>query len=171
VKFNEPDGQFGTDEILVSGSSSQLVSLSAFVRVSSFISTWVNNDYGPDGGDPQELQLDALHIAAQDMNTYSTAGNPSRYIVLITDNVYHEHEGGSTVWKQDVITELTNSGCKVYISLWVQNPLDPWLNPYYEGLLVNGGEFDVPRSNPPDLAHLYPLDNLRARILANWPSD
>ena len=167
VKFNEGS----PDYIQLDPSNTQLASLGAFAGVASFISTWVNNDYGPDGGDPQELQLDALHIAAQDMNAHSTPGNPNRYIVLITDNIYHEHEGGSTVWKQDVVAELTNSGCKVYISLWEVDPANPQLVGPYEDLLVNTGEFDAPNQDTRFVEDMYPLDKLRVRILAGWPSD
>ena len=72
--------------------------------------------------------------------------------------------------KQQVITELTNSGARVYISLW-EDPDYPWLDGYYGDLLVNSGEFDACDINAADLAGKYPLEELRDRIMADWPAD
>ena len=67
VKFNDPNEyqQPPPDDSI---DMDQLVSLNTFTNVGSFISGWVNNGYSPWGGWDPELQLDALHLAAQDMN-------------------------------------------------------------------------------------------------------
>lgn len=147
--------------------------MDSFTTITNFISSWVYNGYSPDGGDPAELQLDALHLAALDMNEYSTPDNPNRYIVLITDNVFHQNECGSEVTKSQVINELTASGCRVYISLWEETPTSTNFRDYwYNGLNVNTGEFDPTNySIGIPVEDLYPLAKLRARIIADWPSN
>lgn len=167
VKFNDPYSGAGTDNI----DMAQFTSLNSFSSVTGFISSWLNNGYSPDGYDAAELQLDALHLAAQDVNAYSTAGNPNRYIVLITDNVFHENEGGSSVTKSQVTTELTNSGARVYISLWEQTAESTYLqDQVYNGLAVNAGEFDQANRVPSAaIEDKYPLARLRARVMTDWP--
>jgi len=164
VKFNE--GEYPGDDAM---DMAQLESLSGFTSVSDFLSGWLDKPYWPNGGDAAELQLDALHLAAQDMNAYSTAENPNRYIVLITDNVFHYLNDGSgtntTMTKAGVTEELTSSGCRVYISLW-EGYLQ--LQDTYDGLQVNG-EFDPVDYEAEELAGIYPLARLRARIMADWP--
>ena len=161
VKFNEPSGGGSCNDSI---DIDQFISLDSFTSVADFINVWVKNGYAPDGGDNPELQLDALQLGVQDMNAYSTPSNPNRYIVLITDDVFHENTCGSTVTEGDVIDELTASGCRVYISLW-EDPSDPWLDSYYDDLLVNGGEFDPCNYYTPETGAKYPLARLRARIL------
>ena len=152
VKFNE--GMSYCDDSI---NMSQLSSMESFTTVNDFISGWVNNGYSPVGGDAPELQLDALHLAAEDMNAYGVPGR--RYVVLITDNTFHEGQCGSIVTEQQVIDELIASGCMVYISLW-----DEAYQPAYSGLTVNG-EFDPADTNATDPAYKYPLTRLRASIL------
>jgi hypothetical protein len=168
VKFNEPGAISSAEEIV----DSELSSLDAFATVDSFISDWVHDDYAPNGGDEPELQLDALHLAAQDMGDYSTPGNPNRYIVLITDHEFHylndpyPSSGCSVLTKADEVDELTTSGCRVYISLW-----GGAYEGDYQGLTVNGGEFDPSGDDYSDMDKKYPLARLRARIMADWPTD
>ena len=125
------------------------------------ITQWIENGYSPDGCDPYELQLDALHYAALDVNAYASSSR--KYIVLITDNKYHNHEGGSTVWKDDVRNDLIATGCPVYISLWN----DAFHNDYTQ-LIVNGGAFDPANSSGTDQSGnwKFPLTELRSRILS-----
>lgn len=111
MKFNEGD--------YLIGDYLELSSMNSFANVTSFISGWVYDSYGPNGGDGEELQLDALHIAAEDMNLCSTPGNANRYIVLITDDTFHENDYdpltgyGSQYTKAGVLGELTSpdAGC------------------------------------------------------------
>ncbi len=175
IKFNNPYEGDGTDSIETDSSGNPtarvFTSLSGFQSVAGFDS-WVDNGYDPSGGDSPELQLDALHYAAQDMDAYSTPNNPNRYIVLITDNTYHYANDPygpypGDVWPSNltvngVASELTSSGCQVYISLWE----DAYHNDY-TNLVVNGGQFDPSNSAGTDQEGnwKYPLDNLRARIL------
>ena len=100
----------------------------------------------------------------------ANATSSLKYIVLVTDAGYHEHEGGSTVWKDDVIDELTATGSCVYISLWDE---EPWSPPhhclediYYFDLTVNNEEFDDANYDP-EADLLYPLVNLRDGILSD----
>lgn len=60
-----------------------------------------------------------------------------------------------------MVTELTNTGCRVYISLY-DDPLYSWLRGYYQDFLVNGGEFDWADIG----AGTYPFTRLRLRILS-----
>lgn len=170
VKFNEPGEIYPYEVIDV---ANQFKSLNNFTTVNNFISGYVNNGYSPNGGDWPELQLDALHLAVEDMSEYSTPGNPNRYIVLITDYWFHQNEGGSEVTKGQVINELTASGCSVYISLWEESEFSTYLRDnWYCGLNVNGGEFDPANYElSAEIKDKYPLANLRDRIIANWPSD
>ncbi len=165
IKFNGPDSGNGQDSINVS----QFTSLASFTTVAAFKSSaWLYDGYSPNGGDAEELQLDALDSAAQDMVAHSTPGNPNRYIVLVTDSAFHDDEGGSTVTESQVTSELTGSGCKVYISLydydgswiWPSSPEDT-----YAGLDINGGFDDMDYNT--DLAHMYEFDKLKAEILGN----
>ena len=165
VRFNEPPGSSGADYIL----TTQERSLSAFTTLQSFID-WLDVGYGPFGGDFPELQLDALHYAAVDMDAHATS--PHKYIVLITDNVYHyagDGSGFTTLTKPGMISELTATGCPVYISVW--DPGDAYqleTNDWYGGMTVNAGGFDPSKdgeNNPTQ--PLYPLANLRARILSD----
>ena len=146
VRFNEGY----PDSIL----ESQKRSLSQFTTLTAFVN-WLDTSYRPNGGDDAELQLDALHWAAQDMGANATSS--LKYIVLITDDDYHNHEGGSTVWLDDVVQELTDSGCPVYISLW------DWPQNNYQSLIVNGGAFDPVNGSGTDQPGnwKYPLANLR----------
>ena len=133
--------------------------------------TLTNNPYVPVGGDPPELQLDALHYAAQDMNAYA-ATSAHKYIVLITDTTFH-YDGDSYGYtgfaKSQIIDALTATECPVYISVWdpddyYQLETDRW----YAGLTVNSGQFDPSKdgqNNPTE--PLYPLANLRSRILSD----
>jgi len=166
VKFNEGVGD-GDDHM----DNGQLSSVGSFRDVDSFITAWVKNGYSPLGGDSPELQLDALDIALEDMNEYSVANNPNRYIVLITDNSFHEDDydpatgWGSQFTKRAIIDRLEASGCRAHISLW-----PPWASETtYAGLAVNGG-FDQPCTGC-DVDQLYPLDNLRHSILSHWPTE
>ena len=111
VRFNEGAVDAVTDYI----ADAQKRSLGQFTSVASIVS-WLDTYYGPDGGDGPELQLDALHFAAQDMAANAVSNR--KYILLITDTIYHEDEGGSLVTKPQVISELIAAGCPVYISLW-----------------------------------------------------
>lgn len=79
VVFNP--GGFGCDD---STSGWLFRSLNDFTTLQSF-EQWLPTGWLWWGGDPPELQLDALHAAAQDMNAYSTAGNPRRYIIVVTE--------------------------------------------------------------------------------------
>lgn len=157
VRFNE--GQYEPyiqDSIL----QSECKSLAQFTTLSAF-TEWLNSSYEPEGGDRPELQLDALHFAAQDMSAHAVS--PRRYIVLITDSDFHENEGGSTVTMVQVVSELTATGCPVFISLW------GWSEASYQNLIVNGGAFDPVNPGGTDQPGnwKYPLANLRARILAD----
>ncbi len=105
---------------------SEFASLSSFTDLDSFSTDWVNDGYSPNGGDGPELQLDSLCLGAQDMIAYSTPGNPNTYIVEITDSIFHDDEGGSTVTEPQTISDLTSSNCKVYISLWDEGWGEPW---------------------------------------------
>ncbi len=167
IKFNNPYEGDGTDSIEMDSSGNPtarvFTSLSGFQSVAGFDS-WVDNGYDPSGGDSPELQLDALHYAAQDMDAYSTPNNPNRYIVLITDSNYHysgDGYGASTLTEDGESQELTSSGCQVYISLWE----DAYHNDY-TSLVVNGGQFDPSNFAGTDQGNWkYPLANLRSRIL------
>ena len=176
IKFNEP-GSYNPgpgDSI----DPNELTHLGAITSTGNFINNWIYDGYRPDGGDAPERQLDALDSAAQDMNARSISGNPNRYIVLITDSVFHclGDGGPSTLIKGDTnsgeIQKLTATGCEVYISLWDNGTWQPALQTTYGGLTVNGGEFDPPDMDSGTTSNaLYPLNKLRTRIMANWPSN
>ena len=164
IKFNE--GESDCDDKIYLEEGDQFQSLHAFTTVNDFINNWVDTDYSPRGGDTPELQLDALYYAVQDMNAYCTPWNSNRYIVLITDSPYHEDGCGSEVAKQQVVDELTDSGCQTFISLWESTPESHTLETYwYNNMTVNGGEFDPPEYFAEDPEGLYPLDALRDDIL------
>ena len=63
--------------------------------------------------------------------------------------------------------ELTESGCRVYMSLWEESAESTYFeDEWYNNMTVNGGEFDsVDRTAEPP--QLYPLARLRSRILDN----
>ncbi len=123
--------------------------------------------------------------------------------MLITDDVFHflndqtlcytgsgQSNGGSTKQvsgQTGVITDLQNSGCKVYISLYGNgtsqlvtdylsyfypslNPANYNLEAVYYGLDVNGN-FDTVNTNATNLSTMYTFDKLRAQIMANWPAN
>ena len=145
-------------------------SLSQFTTLTAFVN-WLGTSYRPNGGDDPELQLDALHYAALDMDN---AVSPLKYIVLITDNTYHNNEGGSTVSLTQVNSELTTSGCPVFLSLWELPTGVGWLydptaqDPKaYNEVVLNEGEVDMPNYIGTDVpgSWKYPLAALRARIL------
>ncbi len=104
------------------------------------------------------------------MNADSTPGNPNRYIVLVTDGPYHENERGSSLTQSQVISALADSECQVYISLYINGQLSPPSAEGYGSLTVNGA-FDKVNTQAADIRYLYTFDNLRARIMANWPSE
>lgn len=161
VKFNEGEGgTICTDQITVT----QFRSLNAFTTVGAFISNWVKNGYATAGGDSDELQLDSLQLAAKDMKTYSDPANPHRYIVLITDNRYHEGGCGAHVSRSEVVDELVTSGCSVYISLF--DLYLPDLTATYSGLNVSGGTIESAQYYAP-LPDIYPLTALRQHIMGN----
>jgi len=171
VKFNEPGDYLPSREEILSGApgqpegSSQLSSLSDFTDIADLISGWVHNGYSPYGGDFTELQLDALHLAAEDMNDNSASGNPNKYIVLITDYDYHYKDDGSgksTLTEDEVRDELEDSGCAVYVSLWEDQ--HQW-DSCYEDFLVNDGEFDPCDRVAGQMEDKYPFTRLRSRIL------
>ncbi len=194
LKFNGPldsDGQYTPDYL----QSSELTDLGAITSAGIFINNWVNDNYSPGGGDKPELQLDALDSAAADMNAHSTPGNSNRYIVLVTDDVFHflndqtvcytgpqESFGGSSkqvLGSTGVIADLQNSGCKVYISLYdvggnprveEYNSQYTTLQQVYTGLDVSGN-FDTVKVNDSDLSTMYTFDKLKAQITANWPAN
>lgn len=159
VRFNEGIADLVPDHI----ADSQKLSLGQFTSVAS-ITNWLDTYYAPDGGDGPELQLDALHYAGEDLDANATSVR--KYILLITDTNYHENEGGSLVTKSQVISELTDIGCPVYISLWNEQNC----RQYYSDLVVNGGEIDSPNPGGTDLPgnYKYPLARLRSRILSDW---
>jgi hypothetical protein len=167
IKFNGPYDYTGieTDSLNKDGSGNLMpqvfTSLGAFQELTN-VTAWIDNGYNPHGGDNSELQLDALHYATQDMNV--NAISTHKYIVLITDNVYHNDSGGSDVTLSQVTSELAATGCPVYISLWN----DAFCSDYTQ-LIVNGGEFDPPNPSGTDQNGnwKYPLANLRARILVD----
>lgn len=172
VKFNEPYTEYDPiqgDRLLL---PDEMALLDAFVDVEAFIDNFVNDGYTPYGGDGPELQLDALHLAATDMNGYSTQGNPNRYIVLITDAPFHEDDydpytgSGSHYSEAEVVDELTESECKVYISLWGAG-----YEGIYSSLTVNTGALDPSGDQSSPIDRKYPLTKLRARIAADWPTD
>jgi len=166
VKFNDPrDISPSIDSI----DPDQLSSLTDYTTLNDFVANWIDNGYSPSGGDPQELQLDALHLAVTDMNSYSVPGNPNRYIVLVTDAPFHENEGGSVVTEDQVKSELAASGCKTYLSLWDDGYWSAPLVQLYQGLTING-DYD-PVDRQAYTAALYPLNKVRARIMELWPSD
>ncbi len=180
LKFNDPEVS-GPDTL----NANEFRSLSAFSSVSNFESAWLNDGYQPNGGDSPELQLDALDSAAQDMTTYSTPGYVNRYIVLITDNVFHylydpygdSNPCYSNLIPSTVIADLQNSGCKVYISLYDDGDADllnliylynsdyTTLRQVYTGLDVNG-DFDTVNLSSP----IYTFDKLEPQIMAHWPA-
>jgi len=148
----------------------RLRSLKSSTTVADFVSNWVYDGYAAGGNDCPELQLDAFHYAVQDMAAHSIPDNPNRYIVLITDQDYHEDYDELHLTKQGMVNELTNSGCHVYISYWEQIAQCPGLpdvdlQQRYDGLTVNGA-FDPSTTQGPIY---YPLTNLHDAILANWP--
>lgn len=160
VKFNE-----GHDVCDDSVNLAQLTSLGSFASVSGF-QIWLNDGYERFGGDWDELQLDALDLAAQDMNACSNSSNPRRYIVLITDWTYHyagdSCDTCSILNESDVARELNDSGCHVYISLYEYPEVGGPLDSAYRDLLANDGEFD-----PCDLSGgEYPLSRLKTCILS-----
>lgn len=160
VKFNEPTECSGMDSILL---STQFQSISNGWNPSSFFG-WLLNGYSPCGGDGEELQLHALHYAAQDMSTRASS-YAKKYIVLVTDSPYHEnYDPLPDLDKTATISELTATGIPVYISQWDENYIS-----YYTDLTCNGGEIDPVNPNGDDTPgnYRYPFANLRARILSD----
>lgn len=97
--------------------------------------------------------------------------NSNRYIVLVTDAAYHHANDGygyTVLTEQQVISALQSCGAKVYVSLWEELGDWRWAN-WYSGLAVNGA--NDPTSFPVQLpaAWRYPLSQLRASVLSNWP--
>jgi len=96
----------------------------------------------------------------------ANATSSLKYIVLITDNDYHDAivRGGSIYTTTGIANELGNTGCPVFISLW-----DSYWDYRYSPLLANGGQFDLPNMSGDDTPGnwKYPLTNLRYKILSD----
>jgi hypothetical protein len=168
VKFNNPYSDSASDSLErdISGNFTPRVftSLDSFTTLTA-AEGWVNNGYKPVGGDDPELQLDALHYAALDMA--ANALSPHKYIVLLTDHPYHDRFDYDSIYTATgVADDLDATDCPVYISLW-ENPVYPWLDSYYDDLLVNTGAFDPCDYYATGMADKYPLAVLWARILAD----
>ncbi|MGQ9809615.1 MAG: hypothetical protein ACUVS8_13970, partial [Armatimonadota bacterium] len=140
VKFN--------DENLIR--PDQVRSLAQFRSVRRFIEEYLDQWYeGNSHSSVQELQLDALMLAANDLAANAAPGNTqNRFVALVTDAAYHyldDPYGGterSSLTKAGVTQTLELSGAHVHISLWeFDNSLR---NAVYDGLNVNDGQFEDP---------------------------
>ncbi|MEJ5299311.1 MAG: hypothetical protein WHZ52_14885 [Armatimonadota bacterium] len=139
VKFN--------DENLIR--PDQVRSLAQFRSVRRFIEEYLDQWYeGNSHSSVQELQLDALMLAANDLAANAAPGNTqNRFVALVTDAAYHyldDPYGGterSSLVSTEVRQALLNAACRSYLSIWDQAGT---VRIEYADLLINGGQFDDP---------------------------
>lgn len=128
VKFN--------DENLIR--PDQVRSLAQFRSVRRFIEEYLDQWYeGNSHSSVQELQLDALMLAANDLAANAAPGNTqNRFVALVTDAAYHyldDPYGGterSSLVPENVTQALSLSRVLIFCSIWdVQGDVQAWYAP------------------------------------------